>query len=211
MLPPQSFEEWAEQNNVPLENKHTAHSKHGIFRFVIACCSFLLIIFSFTIIFKPYETKPTDTPPKAYSTSDVTQKIIDLDTLYQKNDLILFDYSSIIYTEKTTIELAKDNEELILSYNMHSALIGIADSAYIVDYTARVYSNYSFFGMTSFSAMQELIIISDTVILYNHKSEVSFIQFSKNNVDYFLTITNLNIGMPLQNADLILLINSLRW
>lgn len=107
------------------------------------------------------------------------------------------------------INLLYDNAVILTDeekeiYNLLKALIIATQdeqNAYIVDFIARVYHNYDFYGINNFDALPFTITTPDitkTNAHYTIKDDIAFISFNYQSIDYFLTVkgyenfTNIN-------------------
>lgn len=207
--PVQSFESWATEHSVSLNKSRFNIPKRYFARLAVSCCALVLIMISLVSVFNSQSiTLPKD-DLKTYSTTDVFQTVIELEELYNLPDLILFNRDNLFSHQNATIDKATENENLILSYNIFSALIVIEDSAFFVNYIARTYPKYDFYGVLNFTDLQPLTTKGHTSIAFKQRPDSCLLSFSENRIDYFLTVTNFNEGLPLNETDLLLLIDSL--
>lgn len=200
LTPTRSFDDWAIEHDINTKNK-SSKKFVSIHRFAYACLSITLIIFAI-IPFSFNSNTPVDNP-KHYSSQDVISQPISTNEFYHVNNLIFFPPENIIQFQKMTVDVFKDDTTFVFSYNVDSAIIATQDeqNAYIVDFIARVYHNYDFYGINNFDALPFTITTPDitkTNAHYTIKDDIAFISFNYQSIDYFLTVkgyenfTNIN-------------------
>lgn len=205
--PRQSFEDWASENNIVLNEKKEPNKK-PFFRLALYGLSLILVA-----VFIPLAILSNKPSNKIYSSQDVNSKLISISDYYANDNLIFFKPERVIQVEKVGIDVARENESLLLSYNITSAIITAKDEtdAYIIDLIARTYSFYEFHGITNFTDLKSLTVLSDIKVLYKIKTEwnIAFISFRLKEVDYFITIKGYSEATEITPTTIILLINDL--
>lgn len=210
ITPDESFEQWSEAHNVCLKEERKPH-KRLVLQWATVFASVLLVVCAILPFVIKGGSGGTTTPPtsnKIYSTQDTVVKSIDMDT-YLSKDLLFFDSDLIWQITGVNMVVAKENEELILSYDITSAVILLSDElAFELDLKARVYPDYEFYGITAYRNLSPLPLsdksaeVSYTIVTTIDQRDRASVYFNKNGVDYYLDIQGID-GMTDTTVDTI--------
>lgn len=199
ITPDENFEQWSEAHNV-CPKKERKPQKRLVLQLATAFASVVLVVCAIL----PFVLKGgkgsggVTTPPnnnKVYSTQDVVTKSIDMET-YLGEGFLFFDESLIWQMARVAMAVAKDDETLVLSYDITSAVILINDGEYIfdLDLKARVYDEYEFYGITEYIDLSPLpladknVAVSYAIVTNAYQCDVATVYFKRNGVDYYLDI-----------------------
>lgn len=215
MEPRKPFEEWAKENNIDLSKKTRSPEKNkNLIKGWLTAAVSLLLIFAVTLPFLFQSNSPEQT--KTYSSQDVVSESVSLEELYQIDSLLLFDQNQIMQFDRANVDIADDNESLILSYIAYNCLIATSDNAnaFYIDYRIRLYSQYEFYSYQNYINLTENFTIKNTQILYKIIAEgmdvnVAYVRFSFSGLEYFLYVQGFEGVTDINLQNLTILLNDL--
>lgn len=198
-----SFDQWSEQKGVfsdaaptvaqyeLADNVSGKSVGNGRRKKILLICAPVLAVFVALVILLAC-LAPHSSEPIVYGDTDTEKIIIDMQEITDREDIYIFDSSSVIDRESVYKEVLKTDNTRVMLYGLVGNLLSVESDGFYVTYKICLYPHYEFFDRKMYSDLENETTIQNKTIKYGvngFEQPVAYAQFSDGKYEYYIEAT----------------------